>query len=182
MFTAQHGRRLELRFLPVLILILSAFVAAFSGRPQPAAEEPDDPIPTDPFEAPSAAYEAYRLREAGLMEGPPPAGPPSEGPGPALGLFAVLSGDVVVNNPGDDAPENTTQSETTLAVLGDTLIAGYNNSGPGGFSGLSRSTDLGAIRRTPLNSTRSPRTAISIWSCTSRPPSRAWPWEMSKLV
>ena len=144
MSTAQRGRRTEVRFLPVLILILGVLVAAFSGRPQPVTEDPDDPIPTDPFEAPSAAYEAYQLREAGLMEGPPPAGPVPEALGPAFGLSALLGGDVVANDPTDDTPENTTQSETTLAVLGDTLIAGYNNSGPGGFSGLSRSTDLGA--------------------------------------
>jgi hypothetical protein len=144
MFTAPRKRHLELRFLPVLILMLSVFVAAFSGRPQPIAQDPDDPIPTDPFEAPSAAYEAYQLTEAGLMELPPPAGPPSEGPSSALSLLSLLGGDVVANNPGDDTPENTTQSETTLAVLGDTIVAGYNNSGAGGLSGLSRSTDLGA--------------------------------------
>jgi len=144
MFTARRGKRIVVRFLPVLTLILGVFIAAFSGRPQPVAQEPDDPIPTDPFEAPSAAYEAYQLTEAGLMEPPPPAGPLSEGPGIAMGLLAFLGGDVVANNPGDDTPENTTQSETTLAVLGNTLIAGYNNSGPGGLSGLSRSTDLGA--------------------------------------
>jgi uncharacterized repeat protein (TIGR01451 family) len=130
--------------LPASVFILSTLIAAFSGIPRAAAEGPDDPIPTDPFEAPSAAYEAYQLTEAGLMEQPPPAGPPSEGPSFALGLFALLGGDVVANNPGDDTPENTTQSETTLAVLGETLIAGYNNSGAGGLSGLSRSTDLGA--------------------------------------
>jgi len=48
-----------------------------------------------------------------------------------------------VNNPGTDTPERTTQSETTLAVRGNTICAGYNDSGPGGFSGLSRSTNLG---------------------------------------
>jgi uncharacterized repeat protein (TIGR01451 family) len=139
-----EGNHLELRFVPVLTLILSMFVAGFSGRPQSAAEDPDDPIPTNPFEAPSAAYEAYQLRQAGLMEGPPPAEQPSEEPSPPLRLLALAGGDILANDPTDDTAENTTQSETTLAVLGDTLIAGYNNSGPGGFSGLSRSTDLGA--------------------------------------
>ncbi|MDZ4278755.1 MAG: sialidase family protein [Dehalococcoidia bacterium] len=49
--------------------------------------------------------------------------------------------DVVVNDPSlDDAFQN----ETTLAVRGSTICAGYNDAGPGGFSGLSRSPDLGA--------------------------------------
>ncbi len=144
MFTMKRGKGIEVRFLPVLILILGMFVAAFSGRSQPATEGPDDPIPSDPFEAPSAAYEAYQLREAGLMEAPLPAEPAPEALGPAFGLFALPGGDIIANDPNDDTPEHTTQSETTLAVLGDTLIAGYNNSGPGGFSGLSRSTNLGA--------------------------------------
>ena len=59
----------------------------------------------------------------------------SNGPG--------LTADVLVNDPTDDTPENTTQSETTLAVLGTTVCGGYNNSGPGGFSGLSRSANQG---------------------------------------
>jgi hypothetical protein len=59
----------------------------------------------------------------------------SNGPG--------LSADVLVNNPPDDTPERTTQSETALAVTGSTICAGYNNSGPGGFSGLSRSASQG---------------------------------------
>jgi hypothetical protein len=59
----------------------------------------------------------------------------SNGPG--------LGADVLVNDPTTDTPESTTQSETTLAVSGSIVCAGYNDSGPGGFSGLSRSTNSG---------------------------------------
>jgi hypothetical protein len=94
----------------------------------------------DPFEAPSPAGEMFLLRAAGLLSEPEPApGFPSE-----AASSAPPGADVIVNNPATDTPENTTQSETTLAVLGSTICAGYNDSGPGGFSGLSRSTDLGA--------------------------------------
>lgn len=92
----------------------------------------------DPFTAPSGAGESYLLRRSGLAAAPRPAIP-------AIERFSTLAlgGDVVANDPTNDTPENTTQSETTLAVLGTTLCAGYNNSAAGGFSGLSRSTDLG---------------------------------------
>ena len=86
-----------------------------------------------------SALESQRaVRLAPLAE--EPALPP-----PLLELPAapIPGADVLVNRPADDTPESTTQSETTLAVLGNTVCAGYNNSGPGGFSGLSRSTDLG---------------------------------------
>ena len=56
----------------------------------------------------------------------------------ALGL------DVQVNNSGADTPESTTQSETSMAVLGNTICAGYNDSGTNRYSGLARSDDLGA--------------------------------------
>jgi uncharacterized repeat protein (TIGR01451 family) len=52
--------------------------------------------------------------------------------------------DVQVNNSATDTPENTTQSETTLAVRGDTICAGFNDAGAGaGLSGLARSANLG---------------------------------------
>jgi hypothetical protein len=57
--------------------------------------------------------------------------------------FGQPGADTLVNNPGADTAERTTQSETALAVLGNTICAGYNDSGPGGLSGLSRSANLG---------------------------------------
>ena len=91
-----------------------------------------------PFEAPSGAGERLLLHRAGLLPEPKPTlTSPSEAPPAQPGA------DTPVNNPGTDTPERTTQSETTLAVRGNTICAGYNDSGPGGFSGLSRSTNLG---------------------------------------
>src|SRR5262249_38278722 len=63
---------------------------------------------------------------------------------PLIQLLPVLGADVQVNTSADGTTERTTQSETTLAVRGNTICAGYNTSGTGGFSGLARSTDLGA--------------------------------------
>ena len=52
--------------------------------------------------------------------------------------------DVQVNNSATDTPENTTQSETALAVRRNTICAGFNDSGPNaGLSGFARSTNLG---------------------------------------
>src|SRR5574337_1096903 len=51
--------------------------------------------------------------------------------------------DVIVNNPAFSTPDLSTQSETSFAVHGRTICAGYNSSAPGGFSGLARSTDGG---------------------------------------
>ena len=51
--------------------------------------------------------------------------------------------DVQVNNSAGDTPENTTQSETALAVFGNTICAGFNDSGGAGLSGFARSTNLG---------------------------------------
>lgn len=52
--------------------------------------------------------------------------------------------DVVVNNSATDVPEQTTQSETSLAVRGNTICAGFNDSGPNaGLSGFARSANLG---------------------------------------
>src|SRR5215212_7996284 len=57
---------------------------------------------------------------------------------PAPGL------DVRVNNVATDTDDTTTQSETTLAVRGTTICAGFNDSGPdAGASALARSGDLG---------------------------------------
>ena len=135
--------------VPVMVLGLLLGVMLIGGPDlwPPQAQEPDEVLPLDPFEAPSAMGEMYLLEQAGLLppQSPPPAeAPPAEAPSPTTArALALVGGDVLANNPADDTAERTTQSETALAVLGNTLCAGYNNSGPGGFSGLSRSTDLG---------------------------------------
>ncbi|GIW41550.1 MAG: hypothetical protein KatS3mg076_2127 [Candidatus Binatia bacterium] len=50
---------------------------------------------------------------------------------------------VLVHDPSNDGPEFTTQSETTLAVLGDTVCAAYVDTTTGGRSAFSRSEDGG---------------------------------------
>jgi hypothetical protein len=63
----------------------------------------------------------------------------------ALPASAIAQTDVIVNNPATDTnDDHTSQFETTMAVRGNTVCAGYNDSGPGAFSsGLSRSTNSG---------------------------------------
>jgi Ca2+-binding RTX toxin-like protein len=111
-----------------------ALLLITGSAPSPGHAQASD----DTFTGPSGAAASRLLRRSGLV----PALPPAVS---ALERFAALElgGDVVANDPTGDTPENTTQSETTLAVLGTTLCAGYNNSAAGGFSGLSRSTNLG---------------------------------------
>jgi hypothetical protein len=127
----------------VLGLALGLLLMGGPGARRSLAQLPDDPA-----EAPSAAGEMYLLRRAGLRPEPEPGTAPTTSEAPTVAapqaLPAEVGGDVVANNPADDTPERTTQSETSLAVFGNTLCAGYNNSGPGTFSGLSRSTNLGA--------------------------------------
>ena len=117
------------RFGLTMALLLVIGSAPSAGR----AQESDDT-----FTGPSGAAESYLLRRSGLMPDPRPSTSAVE----SFSAFE-FGGDVVVNNPAGDTPENTTQSETTLAVLGTTLCAGYNSSAAGGLSGLSRSTNLG---------------------------------------
>lgn len=98
-----------------------------------------------PFTQPSPAGEMYLdSRSASLPAPLPRATSHAEVASEPPQLISGAPGtDVLVNDPTDDTPENTTQSETSMAVRGNTICAGYNNSGPGGFSGLSRSTNLG---------------------------------------
>jgi hypothetical protein len=56
----------------------------------------------------------------------------------------VLVDDTRVNTATGDPGDNTTQSETSLAVRGTTVCAGFNDSGPtAGISGFARSTNSG---------------------------------------
>jgi hypothetical protein len=110
------------------------------------------PVVAGPLEnaltGPSAAGERLIMERAGLV--PPrefeftPATPLPAPLVPLVGGAPVLGADVQVNTSATGTTERTTQSETTMAVRGNTICAGYNDSGPGGFSGLARSTDLGA--------------------------------------
>jgi hypothetical protein len=58
----------------------------------------------------------------------------------------LLVDDTRVNTAAGDPGDNTTQSETSLAVRGNTVCAGFNDSGPTNFSsysGFARSTNRG---------------------------------------
>jgi hypothetical protein len=63
---------------------------------------------------------------------------------PAASAQPVLVDDTQINNMTGDPGDNTTQSETSLAVRGSTVCAGFNDSGPTvGLSGVARSTNRG---------------------------------------
>ena len=138
-----------------LALALGAMLWISLGVAAYAQPNPLDQL--DAREAPSAAGEQLLLERAGLL---PRASAPaviatetsqpeviaSDAQPPALLSLSANAGpgaDVRVNN-GVDVGDATTQSETALAVLGDTVCAGYNDSGGGGLSGAARSTDNGA--------------------------------------
>jgi hypothetical protein len=56
----------------------------------------------------------------------------------------VIVNDTQVNNTAGDPAGHTTQNETSLAVNGSTICAGFNDSGGAQLSGFARSTDGGA--------------------------------------
>ena len=63
---------------------------------------------------------------------------------PSVAAQPVLVDDTQVNTATGDPGDNTTQSETSLAVRGSTVCAGFNDSGPtAGLSGFARSTNNG---------------------------------------
>jgi hypothetical protein len=63
---------------------------------------------------------------------------------PTRGSAQPVVDDTQVNSTTGDPNDNTTQSETSLAVRGSTICAGFNDSGPtAGISGFARSTNLG---------------------------------------
>lgn len=107
----------------------------------------------DPRTGPSAAGERLLMERQGLL--PPPEARTQgvqavQEETPKAAVQAVPAAplapgtDVQVNDSTTDTPERTTQSETSMAVLGTTICAGYNDSGTNRYSGLARSTDLGA--------------------------------------
>jgi hypothetical protein len=125
----------------VVIAMALGSVSTLSLAQAQSAEQ--SPVRFSPNEAPSAAGEMYLLRRAGLLPALPQGaiGKASAAPSPAHGRRPGT--DATVNNPAEDTDDRTTQSETTLAVRGKTICAGYNDSGPGTLSGFSRSTNLG---------------------------------------
>lgn len=104
-----------------------------------------------PGEEPSAAGERLLREMAGLV-GPPPAAGRRSAPAadsldqPAAPGDPIFGTDTIVNDVTDDnlVTDNTTQSETALAVLDDTVCAGYNDFTAGGLSGHAVSSNGGA--------------------------------------
>ena len=83
----------------------------------------------DVFTGPSAAGERLMMERAGLV---PRIERTVSKPAARLAPMPaelVFGSDVQVNDSGADTPEATTQSETSMAVLGNTICAGYNDSG-----------------------------------------------------
>lgn len=82
---------------------------------------------------------------------------------PLLASQPESNANLLVNNLNEDTPENTTQSETTVVVYGDTVMVGFIDTGnflprtPGvsSLSGLARSIDKGQsfveINKVPPN-------------------------------
>lgn len=115
-----------MRRLTLLLVLLAVDARAEAGAPQ------------DYRQARSAGFIRLmqQIRDGDFGRSRPP-GPEPDRRGGAAG------GNTRVNDPALDTPERTTQSETTLAVVGDTVCAGYVDTGPGGTSGISRSSDRG---------------------------------------
>jgi hypothetical protein len=136
------ARRLGWAVLPATLALFSLAAAGVPAAEPPTSEKLS--VLKDPARAPSAAGERAVLRDAGLL---PAESPRAIGPSqaPAQASAGQAGVDVIVNNPANDTPESTTQSETSMAVRGNTICAGYNDSSvPNFFSGLSRSGNRGA--------------------------------------
>jgi hypothetical protein len=68
--------------------------------------------------------------------------------GVGVAVLADTFANVLVNNPAADTTPNDTQSETTVALLGNTVLVGFNDSGSfaatgNRFTGYAQSTDGG---------------------------------------
>ena len=151
---------------PIVIggLLVPGSASARTAQPA-AAVAASDPVGAilsqyPPNESPSGAGERYLLERAGLVPAIPtkdpntPKRPAVKEFGPYAAGDPIFGPDVMVNNPADDNlnTDNTTQSETALAVSGSTVCMGYNDFTAGGLSGLASSansgqtiTDLGGI-------------------------------------
>ena len=111
---------------------LGLLVAGMFGAGVTFAESADDT-----FTGPSAAGERLMKERQGLLPAPEARAIP---PVPALvkepSVTAVTQAappvpglDIQVNDSSLDTAESTTQSETSMAVLGNTICAGYNEIG-----------------------------------------------------
>lgn len=142
---------------PILVggLLVPASASARPGAPR-SSTVASDPVGAvlgqyPPNESPSGAGERYLLERAGLVSAPPakdsttPKRPRAQQFGPNAAGDPIFGADVMVNDPADDNlnTDNTTQSETALAVNGSVVCAGYNDFTAGGLSGLASSANSG---------------------------------------
>ena len=148
---------LGIALAPILLggLLVPASASARPGTPvlSTVASDPVGAIlgQYPPNESPSGAGERYLLERAGLVPAPPvkdsttPKRPAVEQFGPNAAGDPIFGADVMVNDPADDNlnTDNTTQSETALAVNGNVVCAGYNDFTAGGLSGLASSANSG---------------------------------------
>ena len=157
--TQRTRARARARFVSISAATILATVGTMSVTATTVdADTTDDAIAEllsqfPPGEGPSAAGELLLLEQAGLVDPPEPMAVTPSRTATAASTDAsgapgdpIFGTDVMINDPADDnlATDVTTQSETTVAVLGDTVCAGYNDFTAGGLSGLAVSTDSGA--------------------------------------
>ncbi len=119
--------------------VLPAWPAAAAGPPECALL--DDPGHRRHLSGPGEV--ALQLRCGWIAPGPP-----SRRLAPAPAPPAAPGGNALVNDRTTDTFPNITQSETSVAVSGSTVLVGFNDSGQfaatGDFTGYARSTDGGA--------------------------------------
>ena len=125
----------------VIILIVSSLLVAVAG-PAVSDDQSAAGPGIDVHFMPSRARLRAMLR---IPEGPPASQEPS-----LVAALAVSGTNVLLNSPALDTTGRTTQNETTLAVHGTTVCAGYNNTSglPASISGFSRSPDRGTTWNT----------------------------------
>lgn len=104
-------------------------------------------IATREAEADTAPYErrsAAAQRQLEFLRNGDPA-PPLARRGQPLPIVEGSTSvtNLIVNNPATDLGESSTQNEVSMAVSGDTICIGYNDTGQSGLTGFSRSGDRG---------------------------------------
>lgn len=143
-------RPLRIGSLALLLIILGAAIDF-----QPSAQQPADTswLLTSPLrQYLSGAGESLLLKKHGYA----PAALPTDKAAPSPSFVPILVresplgvpiANLRVNNPAADAPDRTTQSETSIAVFGLNVVVAWNDSGAflttGNFTGYGRSTSGG---------------------------------------
>lgn len=105
------------------------------------------PVVAQDRTTPYSLLSAAGLRQLRALRGESPTGSAAQSSAetPQLETAAAIA-NILVNDPSLDLGESSTQNEVSMAISGNTICVGYNDTGdPGGStSGFSRSDDLGA--------------------------------------